>query len=190
VRICIREIEWDLKGPLSPTALQNLTKKHNIKKGLWEGKVEGQLFLWHGQTVCLQKTGEAHDFNSRLVDVFSGETVWSTQQAPDAGWSQLDRDARGFRMLPWETETRHNQAQESRRRGCQEQEEEDGRESRAYVVGGQNSGVEDQPEYRRQWRRRTSCRSTSSRSFARSPPPRHTPLKQHSFFPAFTGHLS
>jgi hypothetical protein len=150
VRICIREIEWDLKGPLSPTALQNLTKKHNIKKGLWEGKVEGQLFLWHGQTVCLQKTGEAHDFNSRLVDVFSGETVWSTQQAPDAGWSQLDRDARGFRMLPWETETRHNQAQESRSRGWQEEEEEDGRKSRAYVVGGDGS---TRPEERMRARR-------------------------------------
>ena len=151
---CTREIEWDLKGPLSPTALQNLTKKHNIKKGLWDGKVEGQLFLWRGQTVCLQNTGEAHDFNCRLVDVFSGETVWSTQQAPDAGWSQNQesRDARGFRMLPWETETRHNQAQESRNRGRQEEEQQDGRkESRAYVVGGDGS---TRPEERMRARRR------------------------------------
>ena len=34
-----REIEWDLKGPLSPTALQNMTKKHNIKRGVWQGSV-------------------------------------------------------------------------------------------------------------------------------------------------------
>jgi hypothetical protein len=64
----------------------------------------GELYLWRGSTVCLQKTGEKEDFHCRLVDIFSGETVWSTQQAPDAGWTQAeeDRDEQGFRVLPWE----------------------------------------------------------------------------------------
>ena len=54
-------------------------------------------------------------------------------------------------MLPWETETRHNQAQESRSRGRQEEEEQYGRkESRADVVGGDGSTL---PEERMRARR-------------------------------------
>ena len=71
-----REIEWDLKGPLSPGAVQKLTRRAHIKRGIINditGRVEGQLYLWRGSTVCLQKTGENESFSCRLVDIFSGD---------------------------------------------------------------------------------------------------------------------
>eukprot|EP00277_Geminigera_cryophila_P034977 CAMPEP_0173121806 /NCGR_PEP_ID=MMETSP1102-20130122/53599_1 /TAXON_ID=49646 /ORGANISM="Geminigera sp., Strain Caron Lab Isolate" /LENGTH=60 /DNA_ID=CAMNT_0014028671 /DNA_START=1 /DNA_END=179 /DNA_ORIENTATION=- len=41
-----REIEWDLKGPLSPGAVEKLTQKQHLKRGLIRGKIEGQLYFW------------------------------------------------------------------------------------------------------------------------------------------------
>ena len=36
-----REIEWDLKGPLSPGAVEKLTKKQHLKRAIIRGRVEG-----------------------------------------------------------------------------------------------------------------------------------------------------
>jgi len=52
-------------------------------------------------------------------------------------------------------------------------------EEQSRTRSGQSGGVEDQPQYRRLWRRRTPCAS----SFLRSPSPRHPPLTQNPFTP-------
>ena len=36
-----REIEWDLKGPLSPGAVEKLSKKQHLKRTIIRGRVEG-----------------------------------------------------------------------------------------------------------------------------------------------------
>ncbi|EKX38298.1 hypothetical protein GUITHDRAFT_144404 [Guillardia theta CCMP2712] len=62
--------------------------------------------MWRGRTVCLQRTclGPREEQHCRLVDIFSGEVIWSTMGPTQKGWmdNAEDRDECGFRVLPWE----------------------------------------------------------------------------------------